>query len=148
MDSAADCVFCRILAGEAAGSFVARTATACAFMDLNPVTPGHILVAANEHFVGLTDTPPAVMAEIMELGQRCAAALRSSAFRSEGINLFLADGAAALQEVFHVHLHVFPRYAGDSFRIHTGREMGAGRDELDSAADTLRRLLPEAAGSA
>ena len=136
------CVFCQILAGQAAASFVAQTPTVAAFMDINPVTPGHLLVVAKDHFVGLDDTPPEVMVEIAQMGQRCAAALRKSQFRSEGINLFLADGAAAFQEVFHVHLHVIPRYRGDGFRIGVDRGSRPNRGELDSAATALQELLP------
>jgi diadenosine tetraphosphate (Ap4A) HIT family hydrolase len=113
-------------------------------MDVNPITPGHLLVVANDHFVGLADTPPAVMTAIVELGQRCAAALRAGNFRADGINLILADGKAAMQEVDHVHLHVLPRYAGDSFRMRADREFNANRSELESAAATLGRALPAA----
>ncbi len=143
MDTGAGCIFCEILAGRAPASFVAKTPTVSAFMDINPVTPGHLLVVSNDHFVGLTDTPPEVMAEIDELGQRCAAALRASEIRTEGINLFLADGRAALQEVFHVHLHVLPRYAGDGFRISADRASVPSRDDLDHSAAALREALPD-----
>ena len=110
-------------------------------MDIRPATPGHLLVVSSDHFVGLEDTPPYVMADIMELGQRCAAALRASQFRPDGINLFLADGAAAFQEVFHVHLHVLPRYAGDSFRIRVDRSATPSRADLDAAAASLGSAL-------
>jgi diadenosine tetraphosphate (Ap4A) HIT family hydrolase len=56
------------------------------------------------------------------------------------VNLFLADGAAAFQEIFHVHLHVFPRFAGDSFRIDADWRMRE-RGELDEAAAAVRRGL-------
>jgi len=131
---------------RAAASFVATTPTVSAFMDINPVTPGHLLVVTNDHLVGLADTPESVMADVMRLGQRCAAAIRSSRFRSDGVNLFLADGAAAMQEVFHLHLHVIPRYAGDSFRIRVDRGAPPGRAELDSAAGELSSVLPNADG--
>ncbi|MBP2048702.1 diadenosine tetraphosphate (Ap4A) HIT family hydrolase [Streptomyces griseochromogenes] len=74
------------------------------------------------------------------MAHRLARALRRSNLRCEGVNLFLADGEAAFQEVFHVHLHVFPRFAGDGFRIHAewrARERG----ELDESAGAVRAGL-------
>lgn len=112
-------------------------------MDINPVTPGHLLVVSCGHYTGLADTPAEVMGDIMELGQRCAAAIKASPLRSEGINLILADGAAALQEVFHVHLHVIPRFDGDSFRVRADWNLDPSRKELDSTAGEIAaRLAP------
>ena len=76
-------------------------------------------------------------------GQRVAAALRSSGLRCEGVNLRLADGEAAGQEVFHVHLHVIPRFAGDGFGLTFGPAYGQlpPRAELDALAEQLRGRL-------
>jgi len=132
-----DCIFCQIVEVSAPASFVARATTVSAFMDINPVTPGHLLVVSNDHFVGLNDTPPKVMRDMVDLAQRCASAIKSSEIASEGINLFLADGAAALQEVFHVHLHVLPRYRGDSFRVHADWNLEPSRESLDQNAAAI-----------
>jgi histidine triad (HIT) family protein len=73
---------------------------------------------------------------------RLTAAVRESGVRCEGVNLFLADGEAAGQEIPHVHLHVLPRYEGDPFRI--DREGGwqqAERPELDRTAEAIRKAL-------
>jgi histidine triad (HIT) family protein len=80
----------------------------------------------------------------MRVAHRMAAALRASggAIRCEGVNLFLADGAAAMQEVFHVHLHVFPRWRGDGFGLRFGPHYAVRpRAELDAAAASLRAAL-------
>ena len=66
-----------------------------------------------------------------------AAALRRSGVPCQGVNLFLADGEAAFQEVFHVHLHVLPRNPGDGFRIHA-KWRTPSRAELDSVATRVR----------
>ena len=111
------CVFCAIVAGQLEASIVHEDDIAVVFMDLNPVTPGHLLVVPRTHAVGLEDLDEATGAHVWTLGHRMARALRRSGLRCEGINVFLADGEAAFQEVFHLHLHVFPRYAGDGFTI-------------------------------
>ena len=73
------------------------------------------------------------------VAQRTAAAIRQSGVKCEGINLFLADGEAAIQEVFHVHMHVFPRYEGDSFKLVADWGAKPARDELDPVADQIRQ---------
>lgn len=115
--SAGDCIFCAIAAGEIEASVVYEDNVVVAFMDLNPVTPGHLLVVPRTHAVGLEDLEEATGRHVWTIGQRMAKALRRSGLLCEGINVFLADGEVAFQEVFHFHLHVFPRYAGDGFTI-------------------------------
>ena len=139
-----DCVFCRIVAGTAPASVAYADDTALAFLDISPVTPGHLLVVPRVHAVGLADLDPDTGAHLWRVGQRMAAALRSSSIRCEGVNFFLADGAAAFQEVPHVHLHVLPRWKGDGFalRYKAGRP---ARADLEAQATDLRtaiRALP------
>jgi histidine triad (HIT) family protein len=76
---------------------------------------------------------------VFRVGQSIAAALRASGLRCEGVNLFLADGEAAGQEVFHIHLHVVARYVGDGFELRVPPGHGVRpRAELDSAAARIR----------
>jgi hypothetical protein len=75
-----------------------------------------------------------------QTGHRIGRALRRSGLRCEGVNVFLADGEAAFQEIFHFHLHVFPRFAGDSFRIDADWATRA-RHLLDEEAQHVRRGL-------
>ena len=59
-------------------------------------------------------------------------------FAAKGSNLFLADGEAAFQEVFHTHLHVIPRFVGDTFRIDADWSITPSRPELDEIAAQVR----------
>jgi histidine triad (HIT) family protein len=138
-----DCVFCDILAGNLPSSMIDRDDLCSAFMDIQPVTPGHVLVVPNCHTASLAELPPGTGAHMFALAQRVAAALRKSGLRCEGVNLFLADGRAAGQEVFHVHLHVFPRYRGDGFGLRFGPHYGRRpeRVELDKRAAAIRAAL-------
>lgn len=137
-NAAADCVFCRIVTGSAPASFVWDDDRVVAFMDIQPVTPGHLLVVPRDHLPMLADVTPALVGHMMHVAQRMAQRLRDSEMRCEGINLFYADGEAALQEVFHSHLHVIPRFAGDGFRISADRSHSPDRAELDAQATVLR----------
>ncbi len=150
-----DCIFCRILAGEMPASFVHRDDRTAAFMDVRPVNPGHTLVIPIRHGAHLADIDGATAADLMRVGHRVAAALRASgSVRCEGVNLFLADGEAAMQEVFHVHLHVLPRFRGDGFGLRFGPTYGSTppRPELDALAAGLqpppRRMSAERGQSA
>ena len=110
-----DCVFCKLLSGKLEVSLVHRDDACSAFMDIQPVNPGHVLVVPNRHAPYLADLNEEEGAQMFRVAQHVAAALRECSLKCEGVNFFLADGVAAGQEVFHVHLHVFPRYSGDVF---------------------------------
>jgi histidine triad (HIT) family protein len=137
------CVFCDIVAGKAPASIVLKDDLCCALMDIQPVNPGHTLVIPTRHASLLAELDEASGAHMFSVAQRIAQALKSSGLRCEGVNLYLADGAAAGQEVCHVHLHVLPRYAGDGFGLRFGPTYGhrPNRAELDDVASRIRQAL-------
>lgn len=135
------CVFCAIVSGDAEASVVYADEDVLAFLDILPVTSGHLLVIPRGHAPRLADVPSTTAGHLFMVGQLLAAALRRSGLPCDGITMLLADGEAALQEVDHVHLHVFPRTPADGFRIDAAwrpRE----RSELEDAASRIRAGLP------
>lgn len=125
-----DCIFCSIVAGEAPSSIVHRDELVTAFLDIRPVTPGHLLVVPNDHVVFMQDVPDTTADRVGGVARRLARAMRSTdAVRAEGISFFAADGEAAGQEVSHAHLHLIPRFSGDGFEIDAAawREPAPGR---------------------
>jgi histidine triad (HIT) family protein len=139
------CVFCEIAAGRSAASVVHRDEGVLAFLDISPVNPGHVLVIPVAHATFLADLDPAVAGSMFQLAQRLAAALRRSGLKSDGVNMYLADGEAGGQEVFHVHLHVFPRFVEDGFGLKLGPLYGnkPARSELDRVAESIRQAMRE-----
>jgi diadenosine tetraphosphate (Ap4A) HIT family hydrolase len=135
------CVFCSILGRESEASVIYQDNRVTAFMDLHPVNPGHLLVIPNRHAADLAHLDPEDARHMFAVGQRLAAALRRSEIRAEGVNLFLSDGVAAGQSVFHCHLHVLPRYRGDRFRLPLGISRSPPRESLDSQAREIRKSL-------
>ena len=131
------CVFCEIIAGRAESSLVYQDEHVIAFMDIQPLTPGHLLAVPRSHADYLEDLDEDLGAHLFRAGHRLARALRRSGLPCDGVNLFLADGEAAFQEVFHVHLHVIPRNRGDGFRLHA-KWRHPPRAELDSVAGQIR----------
>ena len=136
-----DCIFCAISSGQAEASVVHQDDTVIAFLDTGPVNPGHLLVVPRVHAAQLVELDEATGAAMFVLGMRLERALRRTGLRCEGVNFFLADGAAAFQEVFHVHLHVLPRFEGDSFKIDADWSVHPERTELDAIAEQIRRAL-------
>ena len=142
----ADCISCEIAAGREPASFIHRDSDLLVLMSSAPVNPGHLLVIPQLHRSSLSELAPELAAALFRQTQRFGEALRSSTLRCEGLNLFLADGAAASQLVPHVHLHVIPRFAGDSFKLNsrggvTTFENMSPREELDAAAAAIRAAL-------
>ncbi len=138
MDEA--CVFCRISAGESPASVVYSDERVLAFMDIQPVNPGHVLVVPRQHVASVRELDVDLGAQVWRAAMRIARTLPRAGVRMEGLNLFVADGAPAGQDVFHVHLHVIPRFAGDGFGLRFGpnnRRM-ATRAALDEVAERLR----------
>ena len=143
-----DCVFCQIVAGRAPASIVYRDETCIAFMDVKPVNAGHLLVVPIAHATYLADLDPITGSALFAVAHRLSASVRTSGLKVEGINLFLADGEAAGQEIFHVHLHVLPRFRGDGFGHRFPPHYGElpPRHQLDAHAAAIKRGLapPEA----
>ncbi|MEQ8232690.1 MAG: HIT family protein, partial [Gammaproteobacteria bacterium] len=114
-----------------------------AFMDIQPITPGHTLVVPLIKAATLAELPAPTGARMFTVAQRVAAAIRHTDLACEGVNLFLADGAAAGQTVFHLHLHVFPRYTDDGFRwkLPDGYYTPPPRDEIERTGAAIRAAL-------
>ena len=96
-------MFCAIVGGEQTASLVYHDDVVIAILDFMPINPGHTLVVPREHALGLADLPSETAAHRMTLAQKVAAALYRSELKAHGVNLMLADGASAGQEVFHAH---------------------------------------------
>lgn len=117
-----NCIFCKIIEGKAESSIVYEDALCLAFMDIQPVNAGHVLVVPKVHTAYWKDIDEELAGHLFKIGVKVDKALRKSGVRCEGVNFFAADGRAAFQEVFHAHLHIFPRYKGDGFRLKFGED--------------------------
>lgn len=135
--STGECVFCAIGTGQAPAAFVHEDDEFVAIVDLRPVTTGHLLVLPRAHHADLAGLPPEAGARMFTIAQQLAAALRRTDLRCEGINLFLADGKAAGQEIPHVHLHVIPRHPDDGFVLDADWRVRS-REELIEVAGKVR----------
>ncbi len=130
-----DCLFCRIAAGDIPATRVREDERTVAFMDINPATRGHLLVIPREHATDLLEIGPEDLAACTAAAQELAA-LVTERLGADGVNLINSCGRAAWQTVFHFHLHVIPRYAGDPLRLPWTPEPGE-RAAIAAAAAEL-----------
>jgi histidine triad (HIT) family protein len=111
-----NCIFCKILAGELPAAIVDEDERTIAFMDINPATRGHALVIPRAHSADLLSVDAEDLEAVTLASQRLATRMRER-LRADGVNLVNSCGAVAWQTVFHFHIHVIPRYAGDPLRL-------------------------------
>lgn len=112
----ADCIFCKIIAGEIPARIVDEDERTIAFMDIAPATRGHALVIPRAHSVDLLSVGAEDLAAVASACRRLAGRMKER-LGADGVNLLNSCGAAAWQSVFHFHIHVIPRYREDPLRL-------------------------------
>ena len=133
------CVFCRIVAGEIPSTRVYEDEHTLAFMDIGQVNPGHVLVAAKPHVESIYGLDDALAASVFRATARVAKAVRD-AFSPEGMSIYQANGPAAGQTVFHLHVHVVPRWQGDGMEL-TWPVKNPPRELLEQYAAQIRATI-------
>ncbi|MFW6128780.1 MAG: HIT family protein [Candidatus Aminicenantaceae bacterium] len=139
-----DCIFCEIATSKKLASIVYRDTRCTAFMDIKPINPGHVLIIPNDHAASLNELDEVTGGHIFQIAQKITRALYNSPIKCEGITYYLADGEAANQEIFHVHLHVFPRFIGDEVRLKVPSSYytkHTEQSELDNMSDIIKEYL-------
>lgn len=134
-----DCVFCKIVAGQIPSTRVFEDEHTLAFMDLGQVNPGHVLVAVKKHAENLYALDDMQAAAVAKASAQVARAIRE-AFRPEGLSVYQANGKAAGQTVFHYHVHLLPRHAGDGMEL-TWPVKNPPREKLEDYAAKIRAVL-------
>ena len=132
----ADCIFCKIIAGEIPAQIIEQDEHTLTFMDIAPATRGHALVIPNRHATDLWEIDPDALAAVATAAKRQALRARDR-LGADGVNLINSCGQAAWQTVFHFHMHVIPRYVGDPLKLPWIPAAG-DMDEIASAATELR----------
>jgi histidine triad (HIT) family protein len=131
-----DCIFCKIVAGDLPARKVDEDENTIAFLDIAPWTRGHALVIPKEHTKNLYEAPAEVLRDTGVAAQRLARTMRDR-LGADGINTINSTEPAAMQTVFHYHVHVIPRYEDDGFGL-PGHKDEADDEELDKVAEELR----------
>lgn len=131
-----DCIFCKIVAGELPATIVEEDERTVAFMDISPGTRGHLLVVPRNHARDILEIEPEDLHATLDTAQRMARRVHDR-LGADGVNVLNSCGAAAWQTVFHLHVHVIPRYEGDPLRLPWTPHEG-DPDEIAAVARELR----------
>ncbi len=135
----AECVFCMIRDGKIPSAKVYDDERTLAFMDINPLTRGHCLVATKAHAATLYDAEVEDLKAAITTAKKVAGALRK-ALSPDGLNVLQANGAAAFQSVPHFHLHLIPRWTGDG-KGFDWKFVPGNREEIMGTADRIRAMF-------
>lgn len=108
------CIFCDIAGGESPARFVYQDEGACAFLDIEPVRPGHLLVVPRAHVTDLSSGLAVEGITGMAQALHTTASLLRDRLSADGVSVFQSNGVAAGQTVRHLHFHMVPRFSGDA----------------------------------
>lgn len=132
---AENCLFCGIAAGTIPAQLVAEDERTVAFMDINPATPGHLLVIPRAHSADLREAAPEDLTAATLMAQELVARVIDR-LGADGANLLSCIGSHAWQGVFHTHLHIIPRYQDDPLKLPWIPTPG----DADAVAETAAKL--------
>lgn len=121
------CIFCKIARNEMDALILHRNSLATVFMDINPVSRGHVLVIPNKHFENMNDVEDQYLMEVAMESRKMGIFLEST-LGATGFNVLVANGRSAQQSVFHLHFHVIPRYENDLINLWFDRRMAKNSD--------------------
>ena len=131
------CIFCKIVRKQAPASYVYEDENVIAFLDIRPLNEGHTLVIPKEHYETIFEIPEQLIAHLHGIAKRVALAVKK-ATKADGISIIQQNGKAAGQEILHLHVHVIPRYEGQT--LHRFEDMPkADREKLNQVAAKIRQ---------
>ncbi|MEE3467385.1 MAG: HIT family protein [Eubacterium sp.] len=133
-----DCIFCKIIAGEIPSTTVYEDADVKAILDVNPAAKGHVIVLPKAHAENVFEISDEDLSKAICVAKRIAAALKKT-YNCDGVNILQNNGEAAGQTVFHLHIHVIPRFVGDTVSI--GWKPGEMPSDMAETAEAIRANL-------
>jgi len=134
-----NCIFCKIVSGQISSERVHEDERCIAFLDINPIAPGHTLLVPRDHHADLLDTPHATLGALMAAAPKVAQAVLA-ATGGEGFNFFQFNGRCSGQEVFHIHFHIIPRRPGDGVS-YQWRQGKYGEGEMATLGAKIREAI-------
>ena len=133
-----NCIFCKILAGEIPSTAVYEDDDFKAILDVNPAARGHVIILPKNHAANIYELPDEDASKIMIVAKKIATAIEK-AYHCDGVNILQNNGEAAGPTVFHLHVHVIPRFKGDTVNI--GWKQGDMPEDLDAICKEIQAQL-------
>src|SRR5690625_2609163 len=113
MENMSDCIFCKIVKGEAKSWKVYEDEHAYAFLDINPVNEYHTLIIPKEHYENIFDISETELLNVMSVLKKVVT-LYNEKLGIKNVQIINSSGLEAQQDVFHIHFHIVPRSKGDN----------------------------------
>ncbi len=132
-----DCIFCKIAAGEIPSVRVYEDDRVLAFMDINPLSKGHLLIIPKAHAATIYEITEDDFLAVMSATHKLAAAVKK-ALNPDGINLLQLNGRAANQVVPHLHMHIVPRWSGDGLTISQWDMVAGDMENIKAVAEKIQ----------
>jgi len=136
-----DCIFCKIINGEIPAVKVLDEQKVLAFMDINPLAQGHMLVIPKKHAENILDISEDDLAAVINAVKRCAKAAKAE-LKAEGITILQLNGKASDQVVPHLHIHIIPRWKNDGLSISNWEMKPGDMEEIKKTADRVKANIP------
>lgn len=105
------CIFCKIVKRQVPSNVVFENDNVLAFLDIRPVNEGHTLIIPKAHYRDIFDIPGELLGEVYRVTKEVAVAVKNTV-KADGFSIFQQNGRAANQDIFHLHIHVIPRFSG------------------------------------
>ena len=134
-----NCIFCKIVKGEIPCDKVYENDSTLAFLDINPVYPGHTLIVPKKHYSSLIEISEKDLGEVMKTVKQITPGILKST-NVKAFNLFQNNGKEAGQDVFHVHFHLIPRKEGDGLDIKL-KTLKLSSEEMKKTAQNIKKEL-------
>jgi histidine triad (HIT) family protein len=134
-----DCIFCKIVAKQAPASVVYEDKAVISFLDIRPLHLGHTQVIPKAHFVDIFDIPVELLSRVHTVAKHVAPAVKKAA-GADGISIIQQTGKAAGQDIFHLHVHVVPRFEGQKLPRFSELQL-VERPKLNDMAKKIRQHL-------
>jgi len=133
------CIFCKIVLKQAPVSIIYEDESVLAFLDIRPLNLGHVLVIPKAHYIDIFDIPAKELRNVHKVAKMVSDPIKK-ATRADGISIIQQNGKAAGQDIFHLHVHVVPRFEGQKMPSF-GDLKEVERTKLDDMAQKIRKLL-------
>ncbi len=134
-----ECIFCKIVKKQAPASIIYEDESVMAFVDIRPLNLGHCLVVPKVHYVDIFDIPEKELCNVHETSKLISPAIKK-ATKADGISIIQQNGKSAGQDIFHLHVHVVPRFEGQKIPSYNDLKP-VERDKLDNMAKKIKQYL-------
>lgn len=134
-----DCIFCKLANGDIPTNTIYEDDFFRVILDASPANLGHALILPKEHFANIFEADDEYLAKALPLAKKVASVIKEE-FKCDGVNIQQNNGTAAGQTVFHLHIHIIPRYDSDNFTLNWPQKSPSADEQKEIAVRLSAKL--------